>query len=69
MGIGVGFGKVILFNEHFVVYGLPAISSAIGSKTTALVERRAGSGVELKDERPETKGYKNQKLNQQRILG
>lgn len=66
MGTGVGFGKVILFNEHFVVYGLPAISSAIGSKTTALVERRPGSGVELKDERPETKGYKTQKLNQQK---
>lgn len=66
MGTGVGFGKVILFNEHFVVYGLPAIASAIGAKTTALVERRAGSGVELKDERPETKGYKNQKLNQQK---
>lgn len=66
MEVGVGFGKVILFNEHFVVYGLPAIASAIGAKTTALVERRAGSGVELKDERPETKGYKTQKLNQQR---
>jgi mevalonate kinase len=55
-----------LFNEHFVVYGLPAISSAIGAKTTALVERRAGSSVELKDERPETKGYKARKLSQQR---
>lgn len=66
MGRGVGFGKVILFNEHFVVYGLPAIASAIGSKTTALVERRSGAGVEIKDERPETKGYKADKLGQQR---
>jgi mevalonate kinase len=48
------------------VYGLPAIASAIGAKTTALVERRSGSGVELKDERPETKGYKAKKLDQQR---
>jgi mevalonate kinase len=62
----VGFGKVILFNEHFVVYGIPAVASAIGAKTTALVERRAGSGYELKDERPETPGYKAEKFQQQK---
>ena len=66
MGKGIGFGKVILFNEHFVVYGLPAIASAIGAKTTALVERRFGSGVEIRDERPETKGYKAEKAGQQK---
>jgi len=66
LGKGVGFGKVILFNEHFVVYGVPAIVSAIGAKTTALVERRAGSGVEVEDDRPETKGYKVEKLGQQK---
>ena len=66
MGKGIGFGKVILFNEHFVVYGLPAIASAIGAKTTALVERRAGYGVEIIDERPETKGYKAEKAAQQK---
>ena len=66
MGKGQGFGKVILFNEHFVVYGLPAIASAIGARTTALVEPEAGSGVELKDERPESPGYKAEKLEQQR---
>jgi len=66
LGMGVGFGKVILFNEHFVVYGIPAIASAIGAKTTAVVHRRAGSGVELNDERPETKGYKAEKLPQQK---
>ena len=27
--IGRGYGKIILFNEHFVVYGIPAIASAI----------------------------------------
>jgi len=64
--MGIGFGKVILFNEHFVVYGLPAIASAIGTKTMALVERRPGSGVELKDNRPETKGYKAEKFGQQK---
>jgi mevalonate kinase len=66
LGRGVGFGKVILFNEHFVVYGIPAVVSAVGAKTTALVERKPGSGYELKDERPETPGYKAEKLPQQR---
>ena len=66
MGKGTGFGKVILFNEHFVVYGLPAIVSAIGAKTEASVERSEGLGVELRDERPETPGYKNEKSGQQK---
>jgi mevalonate kinase len=66
LGTGVGFGKVILFNEHFVVYGLPAIASAISAKTTARVEKLAGSGTELIDNRPETKGYKAEKADQQK---
>ncbi len=66
MGKGTGFGKVILFNEHFVVYGLPAIASAIGAKTTAVVQRRAGYGIEIEDERPETRGYKAGKAAQQK---
>ncbi|MGP8068275.1 MAG: mevalonate kinase [Candidatus Bathyarchaeia archaeon] len=66
MGQGVGFGKVILFNEHFVVYGIPAIASAIGATTTATVKRSAGSGVELEDVRPESPRYKAEKLGQQR---
>ena len=66
MGKGEGFGKVILFNEHFVVYGIPAIVSAIGARTTARVERSAGSGVELRDDRSETSGYKAEKFDQQK---
>ena len=65
MGTGVGFGKVILFNEHFVVYGLPAIVSAIGRKTTAVVEKGSGSGTEVNDRRTETPGYKAEKLREQ----
>jgi len=65
LGTGVGFGKVILFNEHFVVYGLPAIVSAIGRKTTAVVEKENGSGTEINDLRPETPGYKAEKLHEQ----
>jgi len=66
LGRGVGFGKVILFNEHFVVYGIPAVVSAVGAKTTALVERKSGSGYELRDDRPESPGYKAEKFQQQK---
>jgi len=38
MGIGKGFGKTILFGEHFVVYNLPAIASALSSYTTAEIK-------------------------------
>ena len=34
----VGYGKTILFGEHFVVYGLPAIAAALSDHTTAVVE-------------------------------
>ncbi len=33
---GVGYGKVILFGEHFVVYGLPAIAAGIPSLRTVV---------------------------------
>lgn len=65
MGSGYGFGKTIVFGEHFVVYGLPAIASAITSKTTAEVKRIEGAGYRLIDNRPETPGYKENKKEQQ----
>jgi len=67
MGEGFGYGKVILFGEHFVVYGLPAIASAIGSGTTATVIRVKESGWHLEDDRPEVPGYKKEKADQQRV--
>jgi len=66
MGKGSGYGKVILFNEHFVVYGVPAIASAIGSQTIAKVEPFKGKGWSIQDDRKETPGYKKEKLDHQK---
>jgi len=56
MAEGYGYGKVILFGEHFVVYGLPAIASAISDITIATIEK--SDKYELVDNRPATEGYK-----------
>lgn len=66
MGSGKGFGKVILLNEHFVVHGVPAIVSAIGSSTTAVVGPYSGKGWTLEDERNATPGYKKEKAEHQK---
>ncbi len=67
MGTGSGFGKTILFGEHFVVYGLPAMASAIGDFTEAIVEIEEGQGYELFDNRPEVPGYKKKKFDEQKV--
>jgi mevalonate kinase len=61
MGAGKGYGKTILFGEHFVVYGLPSIVSALGAYTTADVKVVKGNGSTVNDQRPATPGYKEQK--------
>jgi len=66
VGFGTGFGKVILFGEHFVIYGAPSIVSAIDKATTAIVERSKEPGWALEDNRPATPGYKGEKLEQQK---
>jgi mevalonate kinase len=64
MGKGSGFGKVILFGEHFVVHGLPGVVSAIDSTTDAEV-KKAAKGITVKDERKTAKGYSEEKRLQQ----
>ena len=64
MGTGKGYGKTILFGEHFVVYGLPAIASALGTFTTAEVKVVEGKGWTVNDQRPATPGYKKKKYNE-----
>jgi mevalonate kinase len=66
MGSGKGFGKVILLNEHFVVHGIPAIVSAIGSSTIAVIGPYSGKGWTLDDERVATPGYKKEKAEHQK---
>jgi len=64
-GRGIGFGKAILFNEHFVVYGIPSIVSAIGNYTVAHVEPYTQPGINLNDNRKATPRYKEDKIDQQ----
>ncbi len=64
MGKGSGYGKVILFGEHFVVHGAPGIVSAIDATTDAEV-KKAAKGLNIKDERKTAKGYSEEKRLQQ----
>lgn len=65
MGKGMGFGKVILFNEHFVVLGVPGIVSAIDSAAQARV-RPGREGITVTDERKGAREYAEKKRTQQR---
>ncbi len=49
--------------NHFVVYGLPAIASALSSYTTAEVKIVNGQGWTVDDQRPATPGYKQMKYD------
>ncbi|HUK84824.1 MAG TPA: mevalonate kinase [Candidatus Acidoferrum sp.] len=64
MGKGSGYGKVILFGEHFVVHGLPGVVSAIDSTTDAEAKKDI-KGLQIKDERKTAKGYSEEKRLQQ----
>jgi len=66
MGRGSGKGKTILFGEHFVVYGLPALAAGIAAETTAKLTRVRSFGHTLVDNRPEMPGYKKEKYEEQK---
>jgi len=65
MAKGTGFGKTILIGDQFVLEEVPAIVSAISFETEATVERTAGQGWTLEDNRIEVPGYKEKKKEQQ----
>ena len=65
MGRGTGFGKTILIGDQFVLYGVPAVVSALPYETVAEVERVDGEGWSLEDNRSEVPGYKEKKKEQQ----
>jgi mevalonate kinase len=64
MGKGSGFGKVILFGEHFVVHGIPGVVSATDAKTDAEI-KKIDKGITIYDERTGSKGYAEEKKLQQ----
>ena len=66
MGKGSGYGKVILFGEHFVVHGIPGIASAIDLTVDAEVKKNIGNGFDVKDERKGASGYAEKKKLQQK---
>ena len=67
MSTGSGKGKAILFGEHFVVYGLPALAAGIASETTAKITRVRSFGWKLVDDRPAMPGYKEKKYEEQKV--
>ncbi len=57
MATGHGYGKVILFGEHFVVHGKPSIASGISRKTVAELRPANKPGFHIIDNRPAAEGY------------
>lgn len=62
----VGYGKVILFGEHFVVHGSEAIVAGISEYTECSLEVTRGvPGVQIDDKRPAVPGYITEKRAEQ----
>jgi mevalonate kinase len=60
-----GYGKLILFGEHFVVYKVPALVAAVAAFTDATAELVSTPGVQMIDNRPAIPGYKTKKKDEQ----
>lgn len=66
-GRNVGYGKVILFGEHYVVYGAEAIVAGISEYTECRLEVTPGvPGLQVDDQRPAIPGYIVQKRDEQK---
>ncbi|MFH1832248.1 MAG: mevalonate kinase [bacterium] len=64
MNTGYGFGKTILFGEHFVVYGLPALAAALDVSTTATITALDCEQSCLIDNRPKVPYFVPSKYEQ-----
>lgn len=51
---GIGFGKIILFGEHFVVHGAPAIAGGISNSAVVKVKKATQNKIVTKHEVIET---------------
>ena len=56
-----GYGKLILFGEHFVVYKVPALVGAVAAYTDCDCEFSEAPGLVVVDERPAVPQYKVKK--------
>ena len=65
MGKGIGYGKTILFGEMFAIFGIPVIASALSMTADAEVVPTSSGGWDIRDERREAKGYKEEKKGMQ----
>jgi len=65
LGKGIGYGKTILFGEMFAVFGIPVIASALSMTAEAEVVPTASGGWDIRDDRREAKGYKEEKKGMQ----
>lgn len=63
-----GYGKVILFGEHVVVYGAPAVVAGVAEYTTCELKVLPGKpGWEVVDRRPAVPGYIVEKAHEQKL--
>ncbi|MBA3046639.1 MAG: mevalonate kinase [Candidatus Thermoplasmatota archaeon] len=66
MATGYGYGKVILFGEHFVVHRRPTIASGISRTTVAELRPGTEPGFKIIDNRLAAKDYKDKYIEQQK---